>query len=75
MRIMIAAALGACLLGACNTIQGFGRDLNALGDAIAAYEDGGCPGRDDQSTWDSESLSAFRTRLTRLLAASPLPEL
>ena len=43
--------------------------------AANAYEEGGCPGRDDLSTWDSGSLSGFRSRMAKLLAASPLPQL
>ena len=43
--------------------------------AANAYEEGGCPGRDDLSTWDSGSLSGFRSRMAKLLAASPLLQL
>lgn len=38
-----------------------------------AYDEGGCPGRDDTSTWDSLTLSEFRPFLERALHDSPLP--
>ncbi len=38
-----------------------------------AYDEGGCPGRDDASSWDSLSLSEFRPFLERALHDSPLP--
>lgn len=39
----------------------------------AAYDDGGCPGRDDSSGFDSATLAEFRPLLERLLAGNPLP--
>lgn len=39
----------------------------------AAYDDGGCPGRDDLSGFDSATLAEFRPHLERLLAGNPLP--
>ena len=38
-----------------------------------AYDEGGCPGRDDTSSWDSLTLSEFRPFLERALHDSPLP--
>lgn len=54
MRIAILAAAAALVLAGCNTIEGFGRDMGAAGDAIAgaandaqhgrhARVDDGCP--------------------------------
>lgn len=40
-----------------------------------AYDEGQCPGRDDTSSWDSETLSEFRSRLERVIQESPLPDL
>lgn len=50
-----------------------------VGDTIVsvvaiAYDEGGCPGRDDLSTWDSATLSEFRSRMEQVLEVSPLPE-
>lgn len=39
----------------------------------AAYDEGGCPGRDDLSGFDSVTLAEFRPQLERLLAGNPLP--
>lgn len=39
----------------------------------AAYDDGGCPGRNDLSGFDSETLAEFRPYLERLLGGTPLP--
>jgi len=39
----------------------------------AAYDDGGCPGRDDLSGFDSATLAEFRPQLERLLGGNPLP--
>ncbi len=41
----------------------------------AAYDEGGCPGRDDSSGFDSAGLAEFRDRLEKLLIDSPLPDL
>ncbi|MGH8946084.1 MAG: hypothetical protein ACRDVL_08045 [Acidimicrobiia bacterium] len=40
-----------------------------------AYDGGGCPGRDELSTFDSDTLADFRPHLESLLHESPLPEL
>lgn len=40
-----------------------------------AYDEGGCPGRDELSGFDSESLAAFRPYLEEILKVSPLPDL
>lgn len=37
------------------------------------YDEGGCPGRDDLSSWDSIGLSEFRPFLEAALGDSPLP--
>jgi predicted small secreted protein len=34
MRLVLLALSAAALLGACNTVEGFGRDLGTLGDAL-----------------------------------------
>lgn len=39
----------------------------------SAYDDGGCPGRDDLSGFDSATLAEFRPQLERLLVGTPLP--
>lgn len=39
-----------------------------------AYDEGGCPGRDDTSSFTSSELAAFRPHLERVLADSPLPK-
>lgn len=39
-----------------------------------AYDEGGCPGRDDLSGFDSAQLAEVRDQLEALLQASPLPE-
>ena len=41
--------------------------------AAIAYDEGGCPGRDDLSSWDSIALSEFRPFLEPALENSPLP--
>lgn len=41
---------------------------------VAAHDEGGCPGRDELSGFDSSTLSRFRPHLERLLRQSPLPE-
>ncbi len=41
----------------------------------AAYDEGGCPGRDDLSSFDSATLAAFRPMLEALLTITPLPAL
>ena len=33
--IVLAAAAAAILVSACNTVEGFGRDVRAAGDAVA----------------------------------------
>ncbi len=38
-----------------------------------AYDEGGCPGRDDLSTWDSATLAEFRPLLEAVLRVTPLP--
>ncbi len=38
-----------------------------------AYDEGGCPGRDDLSSFDSATLAAFRPHLEAILHATPLP--
>jgi hypothetical protein len=38
----------------------------------AAYDEGGCPGKDDLTSFDSASLDEFRPHLEALLAESPL---
>ncbi len=40
-----------------------------------AYDEGGCPGRDDQSSWDSATLSEFRPVLEQALEDSPVPSI
>lgn len=40
-----------------------------------AYDEGGCPGRDDLSTWDSATLSEFWPLMDQVLEVSPLPNL
>lgn len=49
-----------------------------VGDRIVAvtaiaYDEGGCPGRDDLSSFDSGTLAAFRPFLETVLINSPLP--
>lgn len=39
----------------------------------AAYDEGGCPGKDELLSFDSAGLAEFRPHLERLLEASPLP--
>ncbi len=51
-----------------------------VGDSIVtmvaiAYDDGGCPGRDDTSGWDSATLTEFRPWLEMVLVDSPLPDI
>lgn len=41
--------------------------------AAIAYDEGGCPGRDDLSGFNSAELSEFRPYLEDVLNASPLP--
>jgi hypothetical protein len=41
--------------------------------AASAYDEGGCPGKDDLVSFDSAGLEAFRPHLELLLALSPLP--
>lgn len=41
----------------------------------AAYDDGGCPGRDDLPSFRSSDLYAFRSHLEDVLTATPLPVL
>jgi hypothetical protein len=41
--------------------------------AASAYDEGGCPGKDDLVSFDSAGLEAFRAHLELLLALSPLP--
>jgi predicted small secreted protein len=38
MRILVIAGLGL-MAAACNTVQGFGRDLQAVGDALTSASD------------------------------------
>lgn len=38
-----------------------------------AYDEGGCPGRDDLSSFDSATLAEFRPYLEAVLAATPVP--
>lgn len=40
-----------------------------------AYDEGGCPGRDDLSGFTSKDLAAFRPHLEKVLESSPLPEI
>ena len=49
-----------------------GDDVVLVG--AAAYDDGGCPGRDDTSTFDSATLAEARPHIERVLTASPLPQ-
>ncbi len=49
-----------------------------VGDSIvfvvaAAYDEGGCPGRDDTSAFDSATLAEFRPHLERLLSGNEVP--
>ncbi len=46
-----------------------------VGVTAIAYDEGGCPGRDDVSSWDSVTLSEFRTMLENSLHDSPLPSI
>jgi hypothetical protein len=39
----------------------------------AAYDEGGCPGKDDLTSFDTAGLEAFQPHLEALLANSPLP--
>jgi hypothetical protein len=39
-----------------------------------AYDEGGCPGRDELSSFDTATLSEFRPLLEEVLHESPLPE-
>jgi hypothetical protein len=39
----------------------------------AAYDDGGCPGKDDMVSFDSATLEAFQPHLEAMLEASSLP--
>lgn len=39
----------------------------------AAYDEGGCPGKDELLSFDSAGLADFRPQLEQLLEASPLP--
>ena len=39
----------------------------------AAYDEGGCPGKDELLSFDSAELADFRPHLEQILAASPLP--
>lgn len=39
----------------------------------AAYDEGGCPGKDDLISFDTATLEAFEPHLEALLANSPLP--
>ena len=39
----------------------------------AAYDEGGCPGKDDTISFDSAVLQEFQPHLEELLVASPLP--
>ncbi len=39
----------------------------------AAYDEGGCPGRDGLASFDSATLAEFRPMLEAVLARSPLP--
>lgn len=41
----------------------------------AAYDEGGCPGRDDTSGFDSATLGEFEPYLEMIIADSPLPDL
>lgn len=43
--------------------------------AAIAYDEAGCLGRDDLSTWDSASLTEFRPYLKPVMEVTPLPEL
>lgn len=49
-----------------------------VGDSVvlivaAAYDEGGCPGRDDTSGFDSATLANFRPHLERLLTGNEIP--
>lgn len=39
----------------------------------AAYDEGGCPGKDDLVSFDSSTLAEFQPHLEALLTSSPLP--
>lgn len=39
----------------------------------AAYDEGGCPGKDDLISFDTATLEGFAPHLDRLMEASPLP--
>ncbi len=41
----------------------------------AAYDEGGCPGKDDLISFDSAGLAEFRPHLEAVLRSSPLPDL
>ncbi len=41
--------------------------------AAVAYDEGGCPGRDDLSSFDSATLAEFRPMLETVLTSIPLP--
>lgn len=43
--------------------------------AASAYDEGGCPGRDELSGFDTAALTEFRSQLERVLHESPLPAL
>lgn len=40
MRKVLATALAALALSACNTIEGIGRDVSSAGDTVAKTADG-----------------------------------
>ena len=40
-----------------------------------AYDEGGCPGRDETSGFDSANLTEFRPHLENILHATPLPDM
>lgn len=49
-------------------------DENLVLVVAAAYDEGGCPGKDGLLSFDSTGLADFRPHLEQLLEASPLPE-
>lgn len=48
-------------------------DENLVLMVAAAYDEGGCPGKDELLSFDSAGLADFRPQLEQLLEASPLP--
>ncbi len=50
-----------------------GEDVVSI--SASAYDEGGCPGRDDLGGFDSQQLKDFRPYLEEILHESPLPDL